>query len=338
METIRNYLDTMFMQLPDTPEVRRAKSELFQMMEDKYNELITEGKTVNEAIGIVISEFGNLDELSESLGIRGYVDSSYAENYSRLGPEEVKNYIADRTFISLLGGIIAFLGINCADGLIIAGGWSAFRSGIGGKTGMALSITIGMLFLGICIAGIIGISIYRANMAKRWAFINEGGCFADLAAVEYADDQREYNRSFDTMLKVLGIVACSVCFIPVVVLGLTSHVFLTAFGVVIMLVLIGVGVVMIVFSSGRESTYEKILEMNDGTTMAGTFTDSQKELRSRTGVEKGLASLYWPTVTCVYLCYSFLTFRWATSWLIWPIAAVLGKLLTNLTGVEFDKH
>ena len=78
--------------------------------------------------------------------------------------------------------------------------------------------------------------------------------------------------------------------------------------------------------------------MNDGTTMAGTFTDSQKELRSRTGVEKGLASLYWPTVTCVYLCYSFLTFRWATSWLIWPIAAVLGKLLTNLTGVEFDKH
>ncbi len=31
------------------------------MMEDKYNELISEGKSDNAAIGIVISEFGNLD-------------------------------------------------------------------------------------------------------------------------------------------------------------------------------------------------------------------------------------------------------------------------------------
>ena len=40
METIRNYLETMFANMPNTPEVRRAKDELLQMMEDKYNELI----------------------------------------------------------------------------------------------------------------------------------------------------------------------------------------------------------------------------------------------------------------------------------------------------------
>lgn len=40
------------------------------MMEDKYNELISDGKSDNEAIGIVISEFGNLDELADSLGIK----------------------------------------------------------------------------------------------------------------------------------------------------------------------------------------------------------------------------------------------------------------------------
>ena len=36
METIRNYLETMFSSLPHTPEVLRAKNELWQMMEDKY--------------------------------------------------------------------------------------------------------------------------------------------------------------------------------------------------------------------------------------------------------------------------------------------------------------
>lgn len=44
METIKNYLESMFLNLPNTPEVYRAKSELLQMMEDKYTELKEEGK------------------------------------------------------------------------------------------------------------------------------------------------------------------------------------------------------------------------------------------------------------------------------------------------------
>ena len=50
METIKSYLETMFANMPDTPEVIRAKSELFGMMEDKYNELISEGKSENKAV------------------------------------------------------------------------------------------------------------------------------------------------------------------------------------------------------------------------------------------------------------------------------------------------
>ena len=56
METIRNYLENMFLNLPRTSEVMKAKMELGQMMEDKYNELIASGKSDNEAVGIVISE------------------------------------------------------------------------------------------------------------------------------------------------------------------------------------------------------------------------------------------------------------------------------------------
>ena len=51
METIRNYLENMFLNLPNTPEVYKAKNELWQMMEDKYTELKAEGKSENEAVG-----------------------------------------------------------------------------------------------------------------------------------------------------------------------------------------------------------------------------------------------------------------------------------------------
>ena len=57
MEAIRNYLETMFLNLPNTPEVYKAKNELWQMMEDKYTELKNEGKWEYDAVGTVIGDF-----------------------------------------------------------------------------------------------------------------------------------------------------------------------------------------------------------------------------------------------------------------------------------------
>lgn len=69
METIKTYLDNLFLQLPKTPEVLRAREELLEMMEDKYEELKKQGKAEHEAIGTVIAEFGNLDEILEELHV-----------------------------------------------------------------------------------------------------------------------------------------------------------------------------------------------------------------------------------------------------------------------------
>ena len=82
METIRNYLNTMFAGLPDTPEVRRAYEELAAMMEDKYTEMIAEGHSENETVGTVISEFGNLEELAQTLGIEDYLTGATGSKYT----------------------------------------------------------------------------------------------------------------------------------------------------------------------------------------------------------------------------------------------------------------
>ena len=76
METIKNYLDTMFANLPSTPAVLKAKEVLWEMMEDKYNELLSEGRTENEAVGTVISEFGNLSELADALGLEDEMNAA----------------------------------------------------------------------------------------------------------------------------------------------------------------------------------------------------------------------------------------------------------------------
>jgi hypothetical protein len=76
MEAIKSFLNNLFKNMSSTQEVVRAKEELLQMMEDTYTELRQQGKTENEAVGAVISEFGNLEELAPQLGIAPQVTAS----------------------------------------------------------------------------------------------------------------------------------------------------------------------------------------------------------------------------------------------------------------------
>ena len=69
MDTIETFLDNMFAPYPATPRLTEARSELRAMMEDAYNDAIAQGKTHNEAVGQVITDFGNLQELAPTLGI-----------------------------------------------------------------------------------------------------------------------------------------------------------------------------------------------------------------------------------------------------------------------------
>lgn len=69
MNVIDAYLDSMFSAYPQTPRLLEAKTELHDMMEDAYTTLVAEGRSENEAVGQVIRDFGNLEEIAPVLGI-----------------------------------------------------------------------------------------------------------------------------------------------------------------------------------------------------------------------------------------------------------------------------
>jgi hypothetical protein len=96
MDTIKGYLDTMFANLPATDSVMRAKEELWGMMEDKYNELIRDGMSENEAVGTVITEFGNLNELTDILGLNDEVPGlSDANDDHVISPNDAENHTSN---------------------------------------------------------------------------------------------------------------------------------------------------------------------------------------------------------------------------------------------------
>ena len=67
MEKIRNFVENMFLSLPDTPEVREAKAHILEGMTDRYEALLAQGKNGDEAFGVVAGEFGSMEELRQEL-------------------------------------------------------------------------------------------------------------------------------------------------------------------------------------------------------------------------------------------------------------------------------
>ena len=223
MEAIREYLHNMFLNLPETPQVLRAKAELMEMMEDKYEELMQEGMSEKEAVRTVISEFGNLDELAEELGIGGFVnqeqtqsetmgnsttDDTSRQSDSRWGLEEVRRYLSDGRKHARMIALGVMLCI-----------WSPLLSSVsdgaveeGYITNILSDAMDGSLFLFVGIAVLL--FIMASNCHKRYAKIKHFTINLDEQAGSYLmiRGKKDENKRF--VLLCLGVPLCVFSVIP----------------------------------------------------------------------------------------------------------------------------
>ena len=318
METIKNYLESMFRNLPNTEEVLKAKAELLQMMEDKYTELIREGKSENEAVAKVIAEFGNLDEVSASLGIKEVIGEKKTRERRNISLEEVKEYISDKlASITLKAAAIIFFIMSPVptilfDDILPAKEW--------------LGPTLLFVFVAIGVALI----IVGRSRTEQWRFIKTEPCSISPSTTDYVVQEKRAFQSNYTALFCTGLVLCVCCFIPPIVFGNSKN-YVADWGAILLFAFVAAGVFLIIYSNKRYKLYKKLLELNSQETIGGTYTNSSdKEPVYTNETMRVIMSIYWPTVTCVYLCLSFLTFRWGITWIIWPIAGVVRKLLDSL--------
>jgi hypothetical protein len=82
---------------PDTDQVRRAKADILAGMQDRYDELLGQGRSEAESIGTVIQEFGTVEELAGELGAAADADPA------RLAPEPYQPW---QIAIDAVGGLM----------------------------------------------------------------------------------------------------------------------------------------------------------------------------------------------------------------------------------------
>lgn len=313
METIKNYLEAMFAGMPDTPEVRKAKAELLSMMEDKYNELINEGQSENTAVGTVISEFGNLEDLAEDLGLTREVqelqETEAAHPRRQISRDEAEAFITNRIKKALflaLGVMLCITSVACP--ILFA---EAEEKG---------TVLIGPALMFVSIGVGVGFIVYSGFVDNEWKFIRRQLCFIDMNTASYVKDRRKNFESVRAICVTLGVILCVVCWVPCILFATTSRV--TA-GPAIMFLLVGIGVFLIIYANSASKTYDILLRLNDMKTISGTYGEPPAtEVKYVSKAAETVVVCYWPVVTCIYLIVSFLTFRWNLTWIIWPIAGV----------------
>lgn len=309
MEAIREYLNNLFMSLPETPEVLRAKAELLEMMEDKYEELIQEGKSEKEAIGTVISEFGNLEELAEELGIDIFLkkeakdnkedEAETKEEESRAeqknggaaggektravycwGLEEARDYISYAWKHAEYIAIGVFLCI-CApyvdcimDGACAQGYISPMIRNIIGNSGLFGMVAIAVaLFCG------------ASGMKKRYGKLSRYCVLLDEKAGRYVGQKQAKDAQSRLTMRIVGISLCILSVVPSSV-NYFTNLFLKEVFDSSVLPIAGVGVLLLVLSASVGNRYEELDKAvkNAGKVQGKTFQGAVWESAPKKGM------------------------------------------------------
>lgn len=286
MDTILNYLDNMFMSLPRTAEVMRAKAELAAMMEDKYQELLAEGKSDNEAVGIVISEFGNLRELAEELGIgEVYSNESLKGKAKLIGAAEAEQYLDLNKNASKGFAIGTMLCVFSPIVLMILAGLQE-----GGYAITDAALVCGGVVPLLCIVAVaVGFFIYHGVRVEKYDYMKKEVITISPETEKYVRSRlAEVERIF-LMKLIVGVVMCILSVVPLLVVGgmLNGSSMHCCFMVAVMLAIIGVAVFFIVSGAVEKEALQVLLQ-------EGEYTPRKKE-------EQKIGSIYWPLVTCIYL-------------------------------------
>lgn len=361
METILNYLDNIFMHCQQTPEVQRAKEDLAEMMEDKYNELTAQGKAKHEAIGIVISEFGNIQELAEELELKvSKPDSEPDEKRNSFdipdkseiqNEDTVKNksdteynsfrsskdtgihlteidgaeylFAVKQSSIQIAAGV--FLCICSPALLILLSGIQYTMVSFSDRITSGAGVTV----LLCMVACAVGLFINAGMKLNSYSYLKKE-CFTIDETYAQEIVQLRENRKDKFKVKITaGVMMCILSVVPLLISAALDGIsdLPNILSVILLLIIVGIAVSFFITAGMEEESYAVLLQEKD-------FSVKKKSAKNITDI---ISSIYWPIIVIVYLASSFITGGWGYTWLIWPLAGILYQIICSIAEESVKK-
>ena len=339
MDAIDTFLDAMFAPYPTTPRLKEAKAELHAMMEDAYGDAIASGMTHNEAVGKVITDFGNLEELAPILGIETELhpggaqapatapQSAPAAAYPPVTLADAQALAeARRSTSRLLATGVSILVLAGAP-LVIGTGLSKEELGalnMSEDTASAIAMPLTLIIVAIGV----GLLIRRSRSFVDLQHLTEGRFTRDPQVSAWARRLRSEHEGPRSRALTIAVSLWVCSAIPVILLGsglVPGNMDLSSIGVACCLVLVALGMYIFLPTNWAASTHSTLTE--EGHALPGTPGYTREDGNRVIGV---ISSVYWPLIVAIYFVWGFVFDGWAISWILWPLSGVLFGVLASL--------
>jgi Na+/melibiose symporter-like transporter len=244
----------MFASLPRTEQLYNLKQNLLANMEEKYYELKKEGKSENEAVGIVISEFGNIDELTAELGIAA---ENGAEQHPVLDPGEVWSYMLSKKRAGFMVGIGVMLCI-IGPALLVLLTTLAEYGFLQGILSEDSADFLGVAILLVLVAPAVGLFIFSGTMLEKYKYLHKGFSLPHFLQAEVEQRSRAFASTY-TLSLTLGVCLCVLSPVPVFAWSMIND-DASSFGVVILLALVAVAVFLFIYYGKIKESFSFLLK------------------------------------------------------------------------------
>lgn len=307
---IREYVEQMFKSVPLTEETYQLKQDILANMEDKYEELVAAGASENEALGIVITEFGNIDELLKEMGIKKDTEKT-AANYPTMENEGVNYYIEAKQKMGLRVGLGVWSVLTGVGGMLTLFSWAPSFN---------ISGVVGAIFLLAFLIIGIGLFIMEGLRSRELQAYHSPFVLMPDLKEEIADRKKAYEKSLAFSI-MIGVALSILSFVPLLI-GLWTTDLPVLPGIGLMLVLIGSGVVFFIYGGNSYHAFSVLLENGKD---PDRFEEAVKADERMKKLDYLIDEIYWPIVVVLYLGLGFIVGGnvWSWSWILFILAGIL---------------
>ena len=180
---------------------------------------------------------------------------------------------------------------------------------------------LGIVILLIIVAIAVGIFISCGIRTSKYEYLEKEIIELEYGVEAFVRNEKEQYQPTYIRHMVIGVCLSIMSVLPIFIVGIgigdsDGSAYVRATGA--LLAIVAIAMQFIIPTAIREESYAKLLQEGD-------YKKENKDKRL-----EAISSAYWVIVTAIYLTYSFITFDWHISWVIWPAAGLIFGAVTEM--------
>lgn len=189
---------------------------------------------------------------------------------------------------------------------------------------------IGVSIMMLCIAAGVGLLILQNVKLSPFKELKENALDLQYGVEAAVKRRAESTKSLRSFQQAAGVCLTILSSIPFIIASYFEAGLYFSIGFFIAMFMVAFGVFLLVDSGIVKDSYNVLLQEEEFSYKEKTTKNEQDDIHAQ---YKQYKQAYYAVITLIYFSYSFTTYDWFRSWIIWPLSALLYHAVISILSV-----